>query len=135
MKDLLIYVIEELAKESVSDIKFQLPKHISFVGTIVKDVVIDVVAGNPEYISYCQNLAEAEGIYPFNMSCDEFQNIYNDTVLQLENRDLLFEDNPELLAIHQIEQNRLDFPGVYDSSATVIVPCKTEHSEKKEKEV
>lgn len=36
MRDLLVFVMGELAKESDVDYKFQLPKHTSFVGAIVK---------------------------------------------------------------------------------------------------
>lgn len=36
MKDVIVFVMEEMAKESDIDYKFQVPKHTSFVGSIVK---------------------------------------------------------------------------------------------------
>ena len=39
LKDVLVFVIEEMAKNSEVDFKFQVPKHTSFVGSIVKVLV------------------------------------------------------------------------------------------------
>lgn len=36
MKDVLVFVMSDMAKESNVDYKFQVPKHTSFVGSIVK---------------------------------------------------------------------------------------------------
>ncbi len=36
MKDVIVFVMAEMAKESEVDYKFQVPKHTSFVGSIVK---------------------------------------------------------------------------------------------------
>ena len=36
MKYVIVFVMEEMAKESDIDYKFQVPKHTSFVGSIVK---------------------------------------------------------------------------------------------------
>lgn len=36
LKDVLVFVISEMAKDSEIDFKFQVPKHTSFVGSIVK---------------------------------------------------------------------------------------------------
>ena len=117
MKDVLLYVISELAKDSTSDIKFQVPKHTSFVGTIVKNVGIDVIARNPNYRIYLRSLAESQGKYPFNMNNDVFQSIYKDTVLKMEERNLLFEDDPELAAIQQMEKGLsvVDLPNSMNS--------------------
>ena len=42
MKDVLVFVMEDMAKESAVDYKFQVPKHTSFVGSIVKVVLLFV---------------------------------------------------------------------------------------------
>ena len=39
LKDVLLFVIGEMAKDSDTDFKFQVPKHTSFVGSIVKVIV------------------------------------------------------------------------------------------------
>ena len=101
MKDLIVYVMEEMAKESEVDYKFQMPKHTSFVGAIIKYVGIDVIANNPTYRDYVHSLAVSQGRYPFDMNSDMFQSIYKDTVLKLEERDFLFANDPELLAIRR----------------------------------
>ena len=36
MKDVLVYVMSDMAKESDNDIKFILPKHTSYVGAVIK---------------------------------------------------------------------------------------------------
>ena len=36
MKDIIVYVMSEMAKDSPVDFKFQVPKHTSFGGSIVK---------------------------------------------------------------------------------------------------
>lgn len=36
LKDVIVFVIEEMAKDSVQDYKFIVPKHTSYVGTVVK---------------------------------------------------------------------------------------------------
>ena len=68
MKDLIVYVMEEMAKESEVDYKFQMPKHTSFVGAIIKTVGIDVIANNPTYRDYVHSLAVSQGRYPFDMN-------------------------------------------------------------------
>lgn len=40
MKDVLVFVMAEMAKESSIDYKFQVPKHTSFVGSIIKVLIL-----------------------------------------------------------------------------------------------
>lgn len=105
MKDVLIYVMGELAKESDTDIKFQVPKHTSFVGTIIKNVGIEVIARNETYRQYVHSLTVSQGKYPFDVNSDMFQSIYRDTVLRLEERGFLFEDDPELYYIRHLDKS------------------------------
>lgn len=105
MKDVLIYVMGELAKESDTDIKFQVPKHTSFVGTIVKNVGIEVIAKNEAYRQYVHSLTVSQGKYPFDVNSEIFQGIYKDTVLRLEERGFLFEDDPELYYIRHLDKS------------------------------
>lgn len=99
LKDVIVFVISEMAKESEVDIKFQMPKYTSFVGSIVKYVAIDVIAHNETYRDYLDVLSRAQGKYPFDSSDVTFVNIYRDTVLALNDRGYLFADDPELLSI------------------------------------
>lgn len=44
LKDVLLFVIGEMAKDSDTDFKFQVPKHTSFVGSIIKVVIAVTVS-------------------------------------------------------------------------------------------
>ena len=122
MRDLLVFVMSELAKESDVDCKFQLPKHTSFVGTIVKvgfrnihpfmnqSVAIDVLSANEIYRQYLDQLCNTKGKFVFNPENEMFLNIYRDVVLLLEERGFLFEDDPELLAVKQARGFQPNFP-------------------------
>ena len=52
MKDVLVFVMGEMAKESDTDFKFQMPKHTSFVGSIIKNVGIEVISRNESYRNF-----------------------------------------------------------------------------------
>lgn len=43
LKDVLGYVMVETAKRSDCDCKFQMPKHTSYIGSIVKVDVVNIV--------------------------------------------------------------------------------------------
>ncbi|KAK8796819.1 hypothetical protein WA588_000945, partial [Blastocystis sp. NMH] len=99
MKDVIVFVMEEMAKESDIDYKFQVPKHTSFVGSIVKCVAIDVLSSNERYKEYIQSLCDMTGNYVFDVNNEVFQSIYRDTVLKLDERHFLFADDPELISV------------------------------------
>lgn len=105
LKDVVVFVINEMARDSSVDIKFQMPKYTSFVGSIVKSVAIDVIAHNESYRSYLDTLANSQGKYLFDSDDSTFLNIYRDTVIALNDRGFLFEDNPELQSIqHEFKE-------------------------------
>lgn len=105
MKDVLVFVMEEMAKESETDFKFQMPKHTSFVGTIVKSVGIEAVSRNPVYIQYIAQLTNSSGKYLFDTDNETFRNIYRDTVLLLAEKGFLFEDDPEFMNVRRQMKN------------------------------
>lgn len=64
-------------------------------------MAIDVIGHNQSYRDYLDALCNATGKYGFDANQEMFLNIYRDTVLKLDERGYLFEDNPELVAIQR----------------------------------
>lgn len=101
MKDVLVFVMGEMAKESDTDFKFQMPKHTSFVGSIIKNVGIEVISRNESYRNFLGELSTTSGKYLFDTNNEMFRNIYRDTVLLLAEKGYLFDDDPELLLVNR----------------------------------
>ena len=80
MKDVLVFVMGEMAKGSDTDFKFQMPKHTSFVGSIIKNVGIEVISRNESYRNFLAELSTTSGKYLFDTNNEMFRNIYRDTV-------------------------------------------------------
>lgn len=51
-----------------------------------------------------------KGKFVFNPDDEMFLNIYRDVVLLLEERNFLFDDDPELLAVRQAQEFQPEFP-------------------------
>lgn len=104
--------MEETAKQNDFDCKFQIPKHTSYVGTIVKvrmflmcymqNTAIDVIARNPCHQEYLSSLINQANKYRFDVGSSQFLNLYYDTILRLYERGFLFDDDPELEDIRQL---------------------------------
>lgn len=62
-------------------------------------MAIDVLSSNAHYKEYVNSLCEMTGKYVFDVNNETFRSIYRDTVLRLDERHFLFEDDPELLSI------------------------------------
>lgn len=106
----------ETAKRSDCDCKFQMPKHTSYIGTIVKvsecwilpyskTVVIDVIARSDAHQAYLDSLINQTAKYKYDVTSPQFLNLYYDTVLKLYEKHYLFEDDPELEEVRQLLAN------------------------------
>ncbi len=119
MKDVLVFVMEEMAKESNIDFKFQMPKHTSFVGAIVKNVGIETISRNPAYLEYIASLSACPGKYIFDTNSETFRSIYRDTVLLLAEKGYLFDDDPELMSVHRQMKSDGRLDGQLSQAATL----------------
>ena len=59
------------------------------------------MARNEQYRRYLDDLCSSSGKYSFDVNSDMFQSIYRDTVLQLDERGYLMDNDPELLSVHR----------------------------------
>lgn len=127
LKDVVVFVISEMARDSSVDIKFQMPKYTSFVGSIVKSVAIDVIAHNDSYRNYLDTLANSQGKYLFDSDDSTFLNIYRDTVIALNDRGFLFEDNPELQSVQHEFKELIDLDNPMNKiNGLTTLTCNTE---------
>lgn len=127
LKDVVVFVINEMARDSSVDIKFQMPKYTSFVGSIVKSVAIDVIAHSESYRNYLDTLANAQGKYLFDSDDPTFLNLYRDTVLALNDRGYLFEDNPELQSVQHEFKELVELENPLNKINTLTtLPCNSE---------
>ena len=67
----------------------------------MQGVAIDVLSSNAHYKEYVNSLCEMSGKYVFDVNNETFQSIYRDTVLRLDERHFLFEDDPELISVRR----------------------------------
>ncbi|KAK8796112.1 hypothetical protein JH06_2783 [Blastocystis sp. subtype 4] len=121
LKDVLGYVMVETAKRSDCDCKFQMPKHTSYIGSVVKNTAIDVIARSETHQQYLQSLINQSSKYRFDVTSTQFMNLYYDTILKLYERGYLFEDDPELEEIRVLlsqgrAQSSTDAAGVVSIS-------------------
>ena len=139
INDVMRYVMDETVKQSDCDCRFQMPKHTSFIGQIVKVLVVfsydfqnttlEVIARNPRHQSYLNDLSNQTGKYRFDVTSPQFLNLYYDTILRLYERGYLFDDDPELDDIRQMisRQQASSTHDINGTSISVFANSVTEH--------
>ena len=85
-----------------------------------------MLSSNEVYRQYLDQLCETKGKFAFNPDNEMFLSIYRDVVLLLEERNFLFDDDPELLAVRQARGFQTDFPITHTTPVIEGIPLPAE---------